>query len=44
MVANNGMVPIGSIITKRAIDDLKRSSSKVFKNENKSCNMMEIIS
>lgn len=43
-MANKGMVPIGSIITKRAIDDLKRSSPKVFKNENKSCDMMEIIS
>lgn len=39
MVANKGIVPIGLITTKRAMVDLKRSFPKMFKNENKSCNI-----
>ena len=44
MLANNGIVPIGLITTKRAIVDLKRSSPKIFKKENKSINVTETIS
>lgn len=42
MLANNGIIPIGLITTKRAIVDLKRSSPKIFKNENKSCDTIEL--
>jgi hypothetical protein len=44
MLANNGIVPIGLITTKRAIVDLKRSSLKIFKNLSKSSNVTEIRS
>ena len=44
MLANKGIVPIGLITTKRAMVDLKRSSPKMFKNENTFCNIMETIS
>ena len=44
MLANKGIVPIGLITTNRAIVDLRRSSPKIFKRENKSINVTEIIS
>ena len=44
MLANNGIVPIGLITTNRAIVDLKRSSPKIFKKENKSSKVTETIS
>jgi len=44
MLANKGIVPIGLITTNRAIVDLRRSSPKIFKRENKSINITETIS
>ena len=44
MFANKGIIPIGLITTKRAIVDLKRSSPKIFKKENKSSKATETTS
>lgn len=44
MLVNKGIIPIGLITTKSAIVDLKRSSPKLFKKENKSSNVTEAIS
>jgi hypothetical protein len=42
MLANKGIIPIGLITTKRAMVDLKRSSPKISRNENKLCNIIAL--
>jgi hypothetical protein len=41
MVANKGILPIGLITTKRAMVDLRISSPKIFKYEDKSINIIK---
>ena len=44
MLANNGIVPIRLITTKSDMVALKRSFPKIFRNENKSYDVIESIS